>query len=122
MHQAVNFSGDALGSRSAVALPEKFCRSWVEALPYRLKIIGHNLPFEPKQFSSASVPLGLQPSDSDQNSHSVEDGVARSPRRWSWHESSAPAKAIFVRNRRSNCPLKLQASVPGIEPDPQRYR
>jgi hypothetical protein len=40
-------------------LPEKLSRSRVETLSYRLKIPGRNLPFEPKQFSTASVPLAF---------------------------------------------------------------
>jgi hypothetical protein len=38
--------------------------SQIETLPYRLKILRRNLPFEPKQFSSLSILLTLRPSDS----------------------------------------------------------
>src|SRR5712692_6865490 len=43
----------------AVTLAEKLSRSRVETLPCRFKILRRNLPFEPKQFSAASVPLAF---------------------------------------------------------------
>jgi len=87
-------AGDAI---RAVALPEEFSRLRVETLPYRLKILGGNLSFETKQFSTASVP-GLRPSDSGRSSRSVGDGAVRSLHRRSWHESSARHDASSVRD------------------------
>ena len=42
-----------------VTLPEKLCRSRVNTLSHRFKVLGGNFPFKPKQFSAASVPLAL---------------------------------------------------------------
>jgi len=42
-----------------MALPKEFSRLRIEIQPHCLEVFRPNLPFEPKQFSAASVPLAV---------------------------------------------------------------
>jgi len=52
----ITIAGNAI---CPVTLLEEFSRLWVETLTHCLEILGGNLSFETKQFSTASVPLAF---------------------------------------------------------------